>query len=185
MSKPIKRVLLISIGFISILLLWLTLWNQDFFQTNYHLLTADEELLFKQTSDTTEPETTYQHYFSSEKFKFPRHQISQIKVCQNSFLLGPFTTKTLKKKINNEFVTFFNDTANFTWSETTWDIDESEYIFRFYDEKGDVVGKIYFCNSGCYMTKSIPFSPNMKFGMLSLSGFNKLNTYINNQSIWQ
>jgi hypothetical protein len=67
-------------------------------------------------------------------------------------------------------INFLNNPENFSWGETTWSLNEAEYILRFYNSENEEIGKVWFCLEGCGMTKSIPFSPNMKFGGISQVG---------------
>ena len=78
-----------------------------------------------------------------------------------------------------EIVSFFNNPANFDWSETTWKVTDSEYILRFYNNQDEEIGKVWLCTEDCGMTKSIPFSPNMKYGSLSETGKERVKKIIN------
>ncbi|MNR45208.1 hypothetical protein D3C85_1640290 [compost metagenome] len=79
----------------------------------------------------------------------------------------------------SDLLLFFNNLINFNWSETTWHLNEAEYILRFYDNKNNEIGKIWLCLQCCGMTKSMPFSPNMKYGGLSKIGKKNINRIIN------
>ena len=79
----------------------------------------------------------------------------------------------------SEVIAFFNNPINFDWGETTWEVTESEYILRFYSKQDKEIGKIWLCLEGCGMTKSIPFSPNMKYGGLSEIGKEGIEKIIN------
>jgi len=56
--------------------------------------------------------------------------------------ISALTSKTLKHEFVDSFVNFCNDTTNFHWGETIWEISESEYYCRLYNENNKVVGKI-------------------------------------------
>ena len=88
----------------------------------------------------------------------------------------PVLSRLTGKEINkNALLNFVNNPNNFDWGETTWALEESEYFLRFYDYNNNEVGKIWLCLNKCGMTQSIPFSPTMKFGGLSVEGRLKLS----------
>jgi hypothetical protein len=60
-------------------------------------------------------------------------------------MISAFSSKSLNKNEIDNFLMFCNDTSNFSWSETTWNISESEYYFRLYNQENKFAGKIYFC----------------------------------------
>ena len=80
----------------------------------------------------------------------------------------------LNSSIDFSLTTFFNNPDNFSWGETTWSLDESDYILRFFDENDKLIGQIWICLEGCKMTFADPFTPNMKYGGLSKEGTEKL-----------
>ena len=89
-----------------------------------------------------------------------------------------FSRLTGKKVEKRQFLDFVNNPNNFDWGETTWALEKSEYIVRFYDFDNDERGKMWLCLKECGMTESIPFSPTMKFGGLSSAGRLKLSKII-------
>ncbi len=161
--------------------------EQDYFKSNYKDLTEQEKEIFKWRS---EPENfdlveVYRQHFTDNDFIFPRQQVTTIKLFKNMPLVGVFTGKTLKQNKVNSFIQFCNDTANFDWGETTWGLHEAEYFIRLYNAKNEVVGKIYFCLANCGHVYARPFSPSMKFGMLSASGLDKITQFIKNKNQWE
>lgn len=124
-------------------------------------------------------EKYYESFFNNPKYKFPRKNTAYIKLYKNRFLISRLTSNTFDSQSKDELIKFFNNPINFNWSETTWSINESEYIIRFFDEDDNEIGKVFLCLKGCGMTKSLPFSPNMKFGGLSDFGMKKLLGIIN------
>lgn len=161
--------------------------EQDYFKSNYNDLTEQEKEIFKWRE---EPENfdladVYRQHFTDSEFIFPRQQVTKVKLFKNIPVVGIFTGKILKQNQVNSFIQFCNDTANFDWGETTWGLHEAEYFIRLYNAKDEVVGKIYFCLADCRHVYARPFSPTMKFGMLSTSGLDKINQLINDKEQWE
>jgi hypothetical protein len=139
-----------------------------------------EELIeFYMYKTTEEQEEAFEKNFGNEKYNFPREEVAKVKLFKNRFLLSRLTSKTLSKSNKSEVIAFFNNPVNFDWGETTWEVTESEYILRFYNKQDKEIGKIWLCLEGCGMTKSIPFSPNMKYGGLSEIGKKGIEKIIN------
>ena len=128
---------------------------------------------------TEQQEKAFVKNFGVEKYKFPRENVAEIKLFKNTFLISRLSSKTVSNLNKSDLLLFFNNPINFDWSETTWDLTEAEYILRFYDDKGNEIGKIWLCIDGYGMTKSIPFSPNMKYGGLSEKGKKNINRILN------
>lgn len=104
---------------------------------------------------------------------------------KNIPIIGVITSKTLKRNHIEPFLKFCNDSVNFDWRETTWDITESKYYVRFYNSDNKVVGKIYFCLDDGEMTSAEPFCPAMKFGGLLATGLENMHKLINNKANWE
>lgn len=167
--KILKKIILIIVTIISII----TIIFYDISDRNqfYSVATTEEELkTFFMHKTSEEQEKVYEENFGNEKYKFPRNNVAKIKLYQNKFLISRLTSKDISQSDKIKLLNFFNNPDNFNWGETTWSLDESEYILSFFDEKKVEVGKIWLCFEGCGMTKSIPFSPNMKYGGLSQLG---------------
>jgi len=146
----------------------------------YSTFTPKEEMIeFYMYKTTEEQEKAFEKNFGNEKYSFPREQVAEVKLFRNRFLLSRLTSKTLSKSSKAEVITFFNNPVNFDWGETTWEVIESEYILRFYNKEDKEIGKIWLCLEGCGMTKSIPFSPNMKYGGFSETGKKGIEKIIN------
>ncbi|TNE26746.1 MAG: hypothetical protein EP346_13655 [Bacteroidetes bacterium] len=112
----------------------------------------------------------FQNNFNNPKLSFPRVPTKEVILFPNQFVISRLNAHSFPEDKVTEIVEFFNNPDHFDWGETTWNIDEADYIFRFYDARGEVVGKIFVCDEGCGMTRAYPFSPNMKFGGFSESG---------------
>ncbi|MFD0864192.1 hypothetical protein ACFQ1M_18395 [Sungkyunkwania multivorans] len=123
-------------------------------------------------------EDFYARFFGETKYRFPRRKTSYVKLYKNKWLLSRLTSKTANPNSSDDLIKFFNNPVNFSWNETTWSVDESEYILRFFDSQDNQIGKVFLCLKDCKMTKSLPFSPNMKFGGLSDIGMNKIQRLI-------
>lgn len=146
----------------------------------YSVATPEEELkTFFMHKTSEDQQKAYEENFGNEKYKFPRKKVAQIKLYKNKFLINRLTSKDISESDKIKLLNFFNDPENFSWGETTWSLNESEYILRFFDEKEVEVGKIWICLEDCGMTKSIPFSPSMKYGGLSKSGKVKIKEILN------
>jgi len=176
------------IGFGLLFLLYLD-FNTDSFKTdvniNYCDLTDTENEVFKwQNNDTFDIYQVYRKHMFDTVYLFPRQPVKTIRLFKNKPLIGIFNIKTLKENLNKEFIKFCNDSTNFDWGETTWEIFESEYCIKLYNNN-QIVGKMYFCLNDCGMTESRPFCPSMKFGGLSNKGFRWINDFINNDNNWK
>ncbi|REG90441.1 hypothetical protein C8P67_1258 [Flavobacterium aquicola] len=165
--------ILLIVGLISI---W-DLFDRGLFYSRH--ISTDELNEFYMYKTWEQQEKAFEKNFGVEKYKFPRKKVSEIKLFKNTFLTSRITSKTISNLNKSELISFFNNPINFHWSETTWSLDESEYILRFYDDKDNEIGKIWLCLEGCGMTESIPFSPNMKYGGLSKTGMENINRIIN------
>jgi hypothetical protein len=123
---------------------------------------------------------SFKKNFGNPKYDFPRCSVKKIKVLDNVPLVSRLTSNTITEKNKIDFILdFFNNPKNFDWGETTWSINESEYIFRFYDEENNEIGTVWLCFKGCGMTDARPFSPNMKFGGLSELGKLRMKELLN------
>jgi len=185
--KRFLKILLVTLCLFALTAFWYWADDQDYFQSNYNDLTEQQREIFKWRSDIDNfdlPQVYRQHFDDSE-FKFPRQQVSKIKLFKTTPIVGVFTGKTIKQNQVDSFLKFCNDTTNFDWGETTWELDEAEYFIRLYNFKDQVVGKIYFCLADCGHIDARPFSPSMKFGMLSTTGLDKINKLINDKDQWE
>ncbi len=170
-----------------LLVFWYWADKKDYFKADYNELTKAEYNLFTWQDDDDEEKLKQryrQHCFDS-LYIFPRQKVTRVKLFRNTPMISALTSKTLKKEYVDSFVTFFSDTTNFDWGETTWGESESEYYCRFYNSKGKVIGKIYFCLDGCGMTSSKPFAPSMKFGSLSETGLTFINEFFRDKTKWE
>jgi hypothetical protein len=185
--KLILKISLFVICLFALTAFWYWADDHDYFKNNYTDLTEQQKEIFKWRSDIDDfdlPQVYRQHFADSE-FIFPRQQVSKVKLFKNTPLISVFTGRTLKQNQIATFLVFCNDTANFDWGETTWGLSEAEYFIRLYNSKGQVVGKIYFCLADCGHIDARPFSPSMKFGMLSTAGLDKINKLINDKDQWE
>lgn len=130
----------------------------------------DEFREFFMYKTTEEQERAFSRNFGNLKYRFPREEVAEVKLIENRFLMSRLTSRRLSEVSKAEVISFFNNPANFDWSKTTWQDIESEYILRFYSADEKEIGKIWLCIDDCGATKSIPFSPNMKYGGLSETG---------------
>ena len=176
--KILKKIIIVS-SIIVVIIITMIFDNNDRNQI-YSVATPEEELKrFFMHKTSEEQEKAYEVNFGNEKYKFPRNKVAKIKLYNNTFLISRITSREISDSDKIMLLNFFNNPENFSWGETTWDLDESEYILRFFDDKEIEVGKIWLCLDDCGMTKSIPFSPNMKYGGLSKSGKEKIKEILN------
>jgi hypothetical protein len=186
MKRRRKILLLLSI-LIILSALWYWADKRDYFSSDYRELTISEKKIFEwQDGDNGEKlmQRYRQHFFDSQ-FVFPRQKVATVKLFRNVPMLSALTSKTLKSEYIGNFINFCNDTTNFHWGETTWQLNESEYYCRLYNSDGKVAGKIYFCLDDCGMTSSKPFSPSMKFGGLSAKGITYIQQLFSDKTKWQ
>ncbi|WP_300688772.1 hypothetical protein [Chryseobacterium sp.] len=181
-----KKTLLLFFSLLVALFMVNRLNTNDYFQSNYKDLTPEQESIFKWKNgdDENSLQKRYKKYLSDKSYAFPRQNVSKVKLFENIPLAGPLMGKTLKPFQINRFINFCNDPENFDWKETTWQVNDSEYYFKLYNDDNEVVGKIYFCLEKCGMTSSKPFCPAMKFGGLSEKGKNQIEKLINDKANW-
>jgi hypothetical protein len=176
-----KRILLLTLGISLLLTVWYVTEERDYFKATFHDLTALEASAFTKEAN---PAQAYTAHFGDDNFTFPRQTVDKIKLFENNPLIGTLTSKTLKQEFNPDVLEFFNDPANFSWGETTWSVDESEYILRFYNQN-KIVGKIYLCLNDCGRIETRPFTPNVKFGGLTDIGQKTLETMLHDKKKWE
>jgi hypothetical protein len=149
---------------------------------------ADRDLIYSKSISTDElnefylnndaQQEAFERNFGNIKYKFPREKVAKIKLYKNKFLISRLTSKNLSSESILNVKLFFNNPDNFNWGETTWGLNEAEYILRFFNKKDEKIGQIWICIENCGMTEAIPFSPNMKYGGMSEKGNNKINEII-------
>lgn len=109
----------------------------------YSTFPPEEELTeFFMYKTTEEQEKAFEENFGNEKYNFPREEVAEVKLFRNTFLVSRLTSKTLSESSKTKIISFFNDPVNFDWSETTWEVTDSEYILRFYNKEEKEIGKI-------------------------------------------
>lgn len=167
--------------------IWYWAEKNDYFQTAYQYASPSEQEIFHwQEDDSAELLIErYRQHFKDNSYSFPRQKVTKIKLYRNTPFISGLSGKTLKQEYVDTLIRFCNDTANYTWDETTWEESESEYYLRLYNKQNKIVGKIFICTDGCYMIKSIPFTPRMKFGGLSEKGVNDMRNLINDKTKWE
>lgn len=176
--KILKKITIVLAILVSIIII--LIYDRADRNQFYSIATTNEELktfFWHKTSE--EQEKAYKSNFGNEKYKFPREKVVKIKLYKNVFLLSRIISKEISESDKIKTLNFFNNPENFSWGETTWSIEDSEYILRFFDENENEIGKIWICLEECGMTKSIPFSPNMKYGGLSKIGREKIKDLLN------
>lgn len=166
----IRKKTLLTVSFIAIMgfLLRLDFLDRNKFSPEYISEELRTELYVHKTSE--QQEKAFERNFGNPNYSFPKEKILEIKLFNNYPVISRITVKNVDGKNKAKLISFFNNPSNFSFGETTWNVMESEYILRFFDKKQNEIGKIWLCLEGCGMTKSIPFSPNMKYGGLSKSG---------------
>ena len=120
----------------------------------------------------------YIQNFGNPLYAFPRREAARIEVVRNKFL-SRTRSASLPQVHHAKIISFFNDPANFTWSDTSWEAEDSEYIFKFFDKANHQIGKAWICIDRCEVTHTVPFSPNMKYGGLSPIGKKKFTMLLN------
>ncbi len=176
--KKIKKILLV-IGIILIfgILIALDIADRNIIYTRHIPEKEINEFYNYETFD--EQKKAYKKNYGKSEWRFPKKKVEKIKLYENKPLISRLTSKTLSKKNKTKVLEFVNNPKNFDWSETTWKLNAAEYILRFFDNKNTEIGKIWICIDDCGMIKSIPFSPNMKFGGLNTNGRKKIAEILN------
>lgn len=155
---------------------------KDYYNTDYRDLTEEQMAKFrwKESYDNggQQLKNAYIAQFNNKQFEFPRQKVINIEMFRNIPVLGIFTGVTLNREQIDFILNYCNNPSNFDWGETTWSERDSKYMFRFYNERGAVVGKLYVCLKDCRMTSSRPFSPRMKLGQLSEKGLRDIKRLI-------
>jgi hypothetical protein len=160
--KRFKKLLLTLCVIAGLLTLWYLVDKNDYFQADYKILPASQRQIFEwQKGDDAEKlMRRYKQHFLDSQYAFPRQNVTKVKLFRNIPMISALSGKTLKHDYVDDFLHFCNDTSNFHWGETTWQLNESSYYCRFYNSQNKVVGKLYVCLDGCGMTSAIPFSPD-------------------------
>jgi hypothetical protein len=178
-NKKVLKIIILIIGIVAVYFIDLHDRLDDSGSEFSSMSFVDNEYrLGDENKDSDYPKELYKRNFKNEKYKFPRTEVSKIRVYRNIPIISRLTGKTVSEQTKTELEVFFNSPENFTWGETTWTLSESDFILRYYDSNDMEIGKVWFCLDDCIMTFSIPFSPNMKFGSLSKVGFKKLETLV-------
>ncbi len=184
MKRIYKAILIILI--LIVVFQWLD--YKDYFSYDFKEISKKEQEVFEWKSsfkNHLDHRKVYKKHFDNEKYKFPRQNVSKIKLLEKDKLFKSFwVSRTLKKERVNELVGVFNNPNNFDWGETTWGDNDIDYIFKFYNESGQLVGKVDVCYHDCRMVKSKPFTPNMKYGELSIEGVERLFLIIYKLDYW-
>jgi hypothetical protein len=171
-----KRVLILTI-IITISILIFDYYDRENFAEKF--LTKEHSKDFFYHKTTEDVENAFAKNYGNPKYNFSKNEISKIKIYSNDFLISRITGKKFSEKQKNEIIDFFNNQENFDFGETTWELNEAEYILRFYNKDGNEMNKIWLCLKDCGMTFSKKFSPNMKFGGMSERGRLKISKIIN------
>lgn len=152
------------------------LWDRGIFYSRH---TPEAEIrAFHLYKTTEEVQKAYERNYGNPKYVFPGGVVDEVKIYRNQFMISRITSKTLSVENAMATVDLLNNPDNFDWRETTWSLSDAEYLLRFFDSQGNETGKVWLCMEGCGMTKSIPFSPGMKFGGLSETGREKLENLL-------
>jgi hypothetical protein len=175
-----KRILIILLILIALASGWWYAEECDYWNTNYRRLTKEQADIFDfDTYNNGEKlQQVFKEHFGDTSFNFPRQQVQKIKLYKNKPIISSLTSKELSTKDIEDLLSFCNNPDNFGWGETTWGYKDAQYIFRFFDKRNKIVGKLYICLDNCYHIESIPFTPNMKFGQITQTGFQQLKKLI-------
>lgn len=185
--KRLRKILIVICILIGLSTFWYWADENDYFNSNYRDLTVSQKKIFEwQKGDDAKTLTQrYRQFFLDSQYIFPRQKVAIVKLFRNTPMISSLTSKTLKTEYLDSFLIFCNDTTNFHWDETTWQLNESKYYCRLYNAGGKVAGKIYFCIDDCVMTSSRPFAPAMKFGGLSPKGLNFIQQLFSDKTKWE
>ena len=176
--KILKKILMVTgiLLIVSLFIFWDVADRGQFYSKRIPIDELNEFLMHKTTE---QQEEAFEKHFGFGKYQFPREQVSEVKLFKNNLFISRLTSKTVSELSKADLLTFFNNPSNFDWSETTWDLSDSEYILRFYNKENKEIGKVWLCLKDCGMTESEPFSPNMKYGALSKVGKKNLDFILN------
>lgn len=142
------------------------------------ILTKEYSNEFFYNKTTEEVQKAFADNYGNSKYNFSKTEINKIKIYKNDFLISRLSGRNLSEKQKNEIIDFFNNQEYFDFGETTWNLNEAEYILRFYNKDEKEINKIWLCLKDCGMTFSEKFSPNMKFGGMNKSGRLKISKLI-------
>lgn len=150
------------------------------FDRSYTYNRSFEELnKFEFYDDPEKQKIAYVKHFGLKEYQFPRDEVTKVKLFKNHFLISRLTAITTSEQVKSDLIIFFNNPDNFDWSETTWNVSDTEYIIKFYNNKNKIVGKVWLCMTDCWKVESMPFTPNIKYGGLSKTGAEKLKAILN------
>lgn len=103
--------------------------DRDIFYSRHIPEEVIKEFHFYKTID--EVQKAYERNYGNPEYLFPRGNVEKVKIYKNQFLTSRITSKTLSNENAKSTIDFLNDPDNFDWGETTWSLNESEYILRF------------------------------------------------------
>lgn len=175
----INKKILFLIVFITILLIVVDYYDRENFTERSLNKKFQSEFLNYETTEGVEK--AFEKNFNNPKYNFSKTEISTIRFYKNNFLFSRLNSIKATEKEKNEIINFFNNPENFDYGETTWELNEAEYILRFYDKNEKEIDKIWICLKDCGMTFSKNFTPNMKFGGISESGKLKIIEILKNK----
>jgi hypothetical protein len=147
----------------------------------YSKFTSEEERIeFTFHKGVEDIKQAYERNYDNPTYLFPRGDVNKVLIFKNI----PFVSRLTGRMINkSEILDFIRNPENFDWSETTWSIDEAEYILRFYDIENKEIGKMWICLNDCGMTATLPFAPTIKFGGLSRTGKDRISKILKQSSL--
>ena len=152
------------------------IWDKSY-RNNYFSVCENKTVVhtFFQNSN---PKQAYSKHFDDTKWDFPRADVARINVAENKPVTGYLFSRNLSEKKQNQLLAFFRNPDNFTWNETTWHYSENDFQIRLYDAENNQIGKIWICTS-CRMCRTVPFTPDVKFGHIKKDSLKILLQIIN------
>lgn len=113
---------------------------------------------------TDNQQQAFSTHFDDKNWDFPQYSdIAKINVAKNTPVLGYLFSHNLSAEKRKKLLAFFRNPNHFTWQKKDLKASEYDIQIRFYDSKNRQIGKIWLCTS-CAMCKTVPFTPDVKFG---------------------
>ncbi len=142
------------------------LWDASQRYKNISVCPSAKEIkAFATTTQKTNRQQVYQKQMDNPAFKFPRQAVKSVKLIKNTAFIGRLLGKDLTNEKIDTLLNFLNQPENYNWQKPHMRYADSDYILIFYNHKGLIIGKIWFCHK-CHQLITAPFSPRMKYGCL-------------------
>lgn len=173
--KTTLKILLLLCAF-SLIYVWD--YNQRFQIEIPNFYSTEESKFFFQYKTIEESQDSITSNWSKQEYQFPRTEIARIEYCKNLPIISQLLISKVSDSHSIELIEIINNPENFDWTETTWNRKESNYYFKFYDQKGNEVSRFWVMDEEVGMSEIRPWVPSTKYGSLSRKGVTEMSELV-------